>query len=271
MNKTKIAKRLINGGAAMLTLISLTGCAKKQTAPKPNTVNKTVAKTAGITVNAKPIINNNLHYNNYVKSYSITSYRKLGKRTSNTKFVLGNTPMQLAAYNNSKTSPSMYAGEGAIYIKAKRSDGKTVWIKQNSEKRANQLITQNAKSANQYMNTFANPVLADIAKAETTNSGFKVYIKDTPENRKQIQTQYSQGKKGLKIKHYKIELYTDKKGHLIKFRQLMEYVYKKSDNRQTIIISEPNKYDNLSVPKSVKKHAIDSKKIRMRARSITTD
>lgn len=266
MNKTKIAKRLINGAAAVLTLISLTGCAKKQAAPKPNTVNKTVAKTAGISVNAKPIINNNLHYNNYVKSYSITSYRKLGKRTSNTKFILGNTPMQLEAYNNLKDKASMYAGEGAIYIKAKRSDGKNIWVRQDSEKRANQLITQNAKSANQYMNTFANPILADIAKAETTQSGFKIYIKDTKENRRQIQTQYSQGKKGLKIKHYEIELYTDKKGRLIKFRQLMEYNYKRSDNRQTIIINKPNKYNNLTIPKSVTKHAVDAKKIRMRAR-----
>lgn len=259
----KKAKHFLTLTAVALSCLTLSACGHKEEAPTTN-VNKTVAKTANIQVQAKPIINSNLHYNNFIKSYSITSHRQLDKTKQNTRFILGNTPMKLAAYSNKDKTPSMYVEEGTIYIRAKRSDGKTVWIKRNNEKQANAIVNGNAKSANQYANTFANPILASIAKAKTTNNGFLVYIKDDKANRKQIQAQYSQGKKGLIIKHYEIELNTDKKGKLISFKQTMEYKYKKHDNKQTIIINNPNKYDNLSIPKSVTKHAIDSKKVNMK-------
>lgn len=259
----KKAKHFLTLTAIALLGLTLSACGHKNEAPTTN-VNKTVAKTANIQVQAKPIINNNLHYNNFIKSYSITSYRQLDKTKQNTRFILGNTPMKLVAYSNKDKTPSMYVEEGTIYIRAKRADGKTVWIKRNNEKQANAIVNGNAKSANQYVNTFANPVLASIAKAKTTNNGFLVYIKDDKANRKQIQAQYSQDKKGLIIKHYEIELNTDKKGKLISFKQTMEYKYKKHDNKQTIIIDNLNKYNNLAIPKSVTKHAIDSKKVNMK-------
>lgn len=260
----KKAKRFTTIAMSFLAVLALAGCSKnKEEAPsaKPN---KTVEKTADIQVNPKAIINNNLHYNNYIKSYMITSYRQLDKTKSASRFILGSTPMKLKAYSNSDKTPSMYVEEGTIYIKARNSLGKTVWIKQDNAKRASAIVNANAKSANQYANTFANPILTSLAKAKTTNDGFLVYITDNPSNRKQIQQQYSQGKKGLIIKHYKINLKTDKKGKLISFMQTMEYRYKKHDNKQTIIISNPNKYNDLSVPKSVTKHAIDSKKVNVK-------
>lgn len=260
----KKAKHLMTALTSCLAVLALAGCAKnKEEAPtaKPN---KTVEKTADIQVNPKAVINNNLHYNNYIKSYMITSHRQLDKTKSTSRFILGNTPMKLKAYSNSDKTPSMYVEEGMIYIKAHNSLGKTVWIKQDNAKRASTIVSANAKSANQYANTFANPVLANMAKAKTTNDGFLVYITDTSANRKQIQDQYSQDKKGLTIKHYKINLRTNKKGKLISFTQTMEYKYKKHDNKQTIIINNPNEYNNLSVPKSVTKHAINSKKINIK-------
>ena len=244
------------------TCLSLTGCSHNNQKPKP-AVNPTVAKRDN-RVNPQAVIKRNLNRNNYVKSYRMTNIKQVNnKNPSSVSYCLGNVPMNLATYLNKSKKPVMYIANGVIYMAAKNNSGKTVWLKQESENKAQQTINNNAKTANQYMNTLANPTLANLAEAKKTDSGYEVQIKNTKSNLKQIATQY-QAKKNVKLVEYSLKLNTDKKFNLTEFQQVMAYSYKGKTQKQVLMLDQIGKFDKLSVPSSVTKHAIDQSKVRVK-------
>lgn len=252
--------KFITGIAVLALITPLSACSHKQEAPG---INKTVAKS-DTRVNTQALVSRNLKRNNYIKNYRISNTVKTGKFKRTTHYTLGNTPLMLkASVNNDK--PSMYTQDGTIYLSAKNAIGNTVWIKQDNPAKAHSLISNATKNVNQYLNTLANPVLAGIAKSEKTLDGYKIDIPDNKENRNKIKSQYvSNKKKGVKLVHYEIHIKLDKKFNTVKYVQDMTYANKNKNESQTIIIDQINQHNDLTMPKSITKKAIDQKKVKIR-------
>lgn len=254
-------QKLISLVVIALAGLTLTGCNKKRQ-EAPAGPNKTIMKTDN-RVDSQTVIKKALVQNNYVKSYRMINIKQMGnKKPVKVSYCLGNTPLKMASYMNNDKNPAMYADDGTLYFRAKSNTGKTVWLKQDNENKAHTLVSNNAQSANEYMNTLANPTLANLATAKKNDSGYTIQIKSSKANLKTLATQYK-AKKNVKLVDYSLFMTTDKKYNLKFFKQVMAYSYKGKTQTQRLIIDKVNQFNNLSVPKSVIKHAINQNKVRV--------